>query len=130
MEHTVNIRKLLAENIRTLRTELHLTQQELAEKIGVIPLTISNIERGDAWPKPETLAKIAQALHIQPYKLFLDTQNDKMIPADQVIKDNSRLLEVLTSELEKNMHGAISESTKSAVHNESKKEFLIKHPKH
>jgi transcriptional regulator with XRE-family HTH domain len=129
MEYTINIRKLLAENIRTLRTELHLTQQELAEQTGVIPLTISNIERGDAWPKPETLAKIAQALQIQPYKLFLDSKNDKMIPTDQVIKDNSRLLAMLKSELEKNMHAEITESSESAVHDKSKKAFLIKHPK-
>lgn len=45
-----------------------LTQKELAEKVGVRPSTISNIEGGKR-PGMKTIRKLAEALEIQPTEI-------------------------------------------------------------
>jgi transcriptional regulator with XRE-family HTH domain len=102
MEHSFNIQKILAENVRQARIQKHLTQQELAEKAGIITLSVSNIERQEAWPRPDTLEAIAVILELRPFELFIDHENDTIVPYEQVVRANSRVLELLQTELEKN----------------------------
>ena len=57
--------------LRTARTKAGLTQEELAEKSGVEQTTISNLETGRVQsPQWDTVAKLADALGLDPYKLF------------------------------------------------------------
>ena len=55
--------------LRELRQERVLSQRELAEKAGVSPKTILDIEQGRIRPQPRTLRKIAEALDIEPSRL-------------------------------------------------------------
>ena len=51
--------------LRQLRTELRLTQEELAEASGVRPRTLSDLERGVAvTPQRETIRRLADALQL------------------------------------------------------------------
>ena len=51
--------------LRQLRTELQLTQEELAEASGVRPRTLSDLERGVAvTPQRETIRRLADALRL------------------------------------------------------------------
>ena len=43
---------------------------ELAEKADISIPFLSNIERNNKWPHPDTLAKIAKALDVEVYMLF------------------------------------------------------------
>ena len=52
---------MLSERIAALRKERGLTQEQLAEIIGVTPTHMSVIERGVKAPKLETFVKIANA---------------------------------------------------------------------
>lgn len=52
------------------RKELHMTQEELAEKIGVTDGYISKIELGYQQPGFETLSKIGKELNIDETELF------------------------------------------------------------
>ncbi|OUP18394.1 hypothetical protein B5F29_11350 [Lachnoclostridium sp. An196] len=52
----------IGKNIRILRTEKKMTQDELAEKLFVSHQTVSNYERGKTHPDIETLMKIANIL--------------------------------------------------------------------
>jgi transcriptional regulator with XRE-family HTH domain len=54
-------RKLLVQR----RNELGLTQQQLADKLGCIQLSVSNIEIGKNQPTPEMLQKICKALGLE-----------------------------------------------------------------
>ena len=54
----------MGERVALKRKELHLTQEQLAEKVGVSLQTISNIEGGKKAARPENIAKIAAALEI------------------------------------------------------------------
>lgn len=52
------------ERLRQLRKERNLTQQQLAELIGVKNGVISFYELGDRIPSPAVLRKLALALHV------------------------------------------------------------------
>lgn len=55
-----------ADNIRHARSKLGLSQEELAEKVGVSRTTVTQWERGDYLPKLERMAKLSEALETTP----------------------------------------------------------------
>jgi len=65
-----NLRFLLSSNIKKRREELGLSQALLAEKAGISPHHIAQIEQQNRFPKPETLERIAVALEINSSELF------------------------------------------------------------
>lgn len=52
----------IAENIAARRAELNLTQEELAEKVGVTQAFISLVEKGFKTPSVEVSKRLAEAL--------------------------------------------------------------------
>lgn len=61
------------DRLRQLRKERNLTQQQLAELIGVKNGVISFYELGDRTPSPAVLRKLALALHVTAdYLLGID----------------------------------------------------------
>lgn len=52
------------DRMRKIREELNLTQEELAEKIGVAVLQINRYEKGKTQPSGEIVKEIALALHV------------------------------------------------------------------
>ena len=59
------IYKRVGENIRRLRRKSGLTQEELAELVGMNPKSIIEIEAGKRNPTLKTLKKIALALKVE-----------------------------------------------------------------
>ena len=53
------------EKIRLIRETKGLTQEQVAEKLGVSPTVYGDIERGDTDPKLSKLEKIAEILEIR-----------------------------------------------------------------
>lgn len=51
------------EKLKTLRTSQKLTQQQLAERIGVAKSVVSYYESGDRYPSYDVLVKIARIFH-------------------------------------------------------------------
>lgn len=74
----------LGRNITRLRKELGMTQDELAEKVGVRKQSISNIERGNSYPTLENLEKISQVLRANAIQLF-GTANEIAVSDTPVI---------------------------------------------
>lgn len=66
----MDIRGLFGRQLKKLREDNGLTQEELAEAIGVTPQHLSDIERGKYSPGFTKLPLIAYALHIQIKDLF------------------------------------------------------------
>ena len=64
------IRGILSGNIRRHRQSRNLSQADLAEKLDISVNFLCNIENGNRWISPQTLAKFASALNIEPYELF------------------------------------------------------------
>ncbi len=66
----MGIKKELGLKIKRMRTELGLTQEELAEKIDISQRTLAGIEIGENFLTAETLDKIIKALKTTPEELF------------------------------------------------------------
>ncbi len=60
----------LGEQLRYLRKEQDLKQENLAEKIGVHPTYIGKIEGGKSNPSTITLFKLSRALKVKLSKVF------------------------------------------------------------
>jgi transcriptional regulator with XRE-family HTH domain len=80
-----DLRNLLSSNVKAYRTELGLSQAELAEKAGISIPFLSAIECCTKWPSAETLTGIAQALGLEAFQLLRpqeqETANIKKIIA-------------------------------------------------
>lgn len=70
MEEYENLKSVLALNVSKLRKKNSLTQEELAEKIGISDQTIGKIERKECWAYDTTIQKIAEYFKIPPYALL------------------------------------------------------------
>lgn len=57
--------------VKDLRKDLHLTQQELADKSGLTKNTIFRIEKGSQKPKMENIIKLAKSLNVTPNDILL-----------------------------------------------------------
>lgn len=66
-----NIKLLLGKRIKELRRKKGFTQEQLAEKIGIGTPNISYFETGKFTPAIETIQKIASALDVEIYELYM-----------------------------------------------------------
>jgi len=64
------IRGILARNIKSFREHRKWSQADLAEYSDISIPFLSEIERGNKWPYPDTLAKIAKAFDVKIHELF------------------------------------------------------------
>src|SRR5215213_3778362 len=60
----------IGDKLRAVRTRRLLTQEELAERAGVSPSTVVNIERDNREPHFRTIRKLAKALDVDPTQLL------------------------------------------------------------
>ena len=66
----MELKKQLGENIKKYRKLNKMTQEKLAECVGIEIISISSIETGRYFPTPENLVKISQALNVSLSELF------------------------------------------------------------
>ena len=99
MENNANIKKLLGRRIKELRTRKRMTQEELAERVGIGERNLSKIECGNNFITAETLSNILSALDVEAVELFdfkhlSDTEELKkeLIEAIQMNKVDLNLL--------------------------------------
>ncbi len=66
----MNQLKLFGKRVKELRKKNNLTQEQLAEKIGVYQKQIGNIETGVCFTTFQTLEKLAQVFNVEIEELF------------------------------------------------------------
>lgn len=96
----MNIKKNFGKKIKEKRLEHQLTQEQLAEKIGISPKSLSQIELGNNFVSAENLELICSALKISPKVLFdFDMQEldrvEQMDYINQKINNNHKLLNLV-----------------------------------
>lgn len=69
----MDIVKVFARNVRKYRTEKGVSQETLAEKASLHRTYICAVEREKRSISLDNIQKIADALDIETYKLFIDT---------------------------------------------------------
>jgi transcriptional regulator with XRE-family HTH domain len=62
--------RVIGENVRRRRTELRLTQVELAGRLGITQGAISDVENGRRSPLMGTLARMSEILEVPPSYLL------------------------------------------------------------
>ncbi|GHV39541.1 hypothetical protein AGMMS49546_11780 [Spirochaetia bacterium] len=65
-----DLREALGKNIKLFRFHRNLSQANLAEKAEISITFLSDLERGNKWPYPDTLTSLANALDIEVFELF------------------------------------------------------------
>lgn len=68
----MDILKVFSTNVRKYRLNINLSQEQLAEKCGMHRTYISGIECCRRSISLENIQRIADALNVETYKLFLD----------------------------------------------------------
>jgi transcriptional regulator with XRE-family HTH domain len=63
-------RHVLGAHLRSARTRRNLTQEALAERIGIHPSYLGSIERGRRNVPLDTLCRLAWALRLEPHDLL------------------------------------------------------------
>ncbi len=93
-----DIKVLVGQRIKTIRKTKKLTQEKLAELIGIEPQSLSYMETGKFSPSPDTLQKLGEVLEVRPYEFyyFEDVTEKEM---EQVvigaIKHNKKFLKLV-----------------------------------
>ena len=64
------LKKKFGQKVQSLRLEAGITQEQLADAVGLTIESISNIERGIFGPKFDNLEKIAEVLGVPVKELF------------------------------------------------------------
>jgi transcriptional regulator with XRE-family HTH domain len=67
----LDLRTILAQNIKNTRRTLHITQEKLAEYADLSLSSIIDIERRRTWVSDRTLLSIAKALNMEAYQLLM-----------------------------------------------------------
>lgn len=78
--------------LKALLLEKGITGKDLAEKVRVSAVAISNIVSGNSFPKPELLKKIADELDVDIRELFIPTRGPSAEPV--YINRNGEFLKV------------------------------------
>jgi len=70
VKHFLGLNQVVASNLRRLRKELGISQEELAEKCGLHRTYIGAIERSERNITLQTLEKLAESLGVSPHDLL------------------------------------------------------------
>jgi len=84
------IKAVLGANIKHYRRKLHLSQEQLAEKLEITPKHLSTIETGATFVSAELLEKISRQLLVSASTLFysveeLSTDDNLLGKIDNII---------------------------------------------
>jgi transcriptional regulator with XRE-family HTH domain len=93
---TLNLRDILAANIKKQREKLGITQEKLAEKANISAAMMNDIEGCRTWISDKTLKNLSLALGIETYRLFIpEVISAEAIPAEEVLELTRDLQEML-----------------------------------
>ncbi len=95
----MNIKILFGKKVKEYRTKLLLTQEELAEKIGISAKSLSQIELGNNFVSAETLEAICKALNTNPKNLFNFAEREPAKNLEYIknkLENNDYLLEKIS----------------------------------
>lgn len=84
---------VFSKNIKYIRKEKGLTQEQLAEQSELTVKYISHLERGLSFPSADSLDRIANALGVPVYRLFFPEEQETVIPKDVLKKELHRIID-------------------------------------
>lgn len=92
----IEVRKVLAENLKTLRKQKGLSQLKFSNEIGMAFTFINDIENCKKWVSPETIAKFASFFDV-PVSTFFDDKSNSSNNKSQ----NEFIIKTISEEVQK-----------------------------
>lgn len=87
----------LAENIKNLRTQKHLTQKDLGKKIGVTTSTVASYESQDRLPSIAVLIKLSAEFNVS-IEYLLGINKNKTIDVSELSDKQISALNVIVEQ--------------------------------
>jgi len=90
MEETTPLKEIFSKNLRKNRRKCGFSQEKLAEKAGISTQYLAMMEIARKFPTSEVLERIAVALNIEVYELFLidhSPRNELELLRQDIIKE-------------------------------------------
>lgn len=106
--------QIFSYNIKKYR-QGRFTQEALAEEAGLSPQQINGIEGGRKFVSTESLLKIATALNIEVYQLFIP--QDKKTLIIEETPENERIRAQLTEEIVEQIRLSVNKSLDKVKNN-------------
>lgn len=97
-----DLRVLLSANLKWFRSLQNISQAALASKVGLTHNFINDIENCKRWTSPQTIAKLALVLGVEPYQLFLPELKNgdpRSYSFNRYLEDFSNSLDAMQREL-------------------------------
>ena len=95
-----DLRKILSLNIKNHRKTLGLSQVKLAEQAGISANMIKDIEGCRTWVSDKTLIKLAHALKVDTYRLFVSSSTHDGVLDKTVITDLIQSIRKIRKEID------------------------------
>ena len=99
-------KELLGQRIKFFRENRNLTQERLAEKVGIDSKHLSRIENGRNYPSLETLEKILTNLNVSYEDIF---NFQTLVPRDKLIENITEKLGTLPDDKLKTVYLIVNE---------------------
>ena len=90
----------IGKKLKELRKSNNLTQQQLAERIGVAKSIIRYYENGERCPSYDVLIKITRIFHVTSDYL-LDIHKNRTIDVSDLSEDDIKIIELMANALRK-----------------------------
>lgn len=85
----MNILEVFSTNVRAGRKRLGLSQEDFAERCGLHRTYTSALERGKRNISLKNIQIIADALNVETYTLFIDSQNADAVKPNTIHPDQN-----------------------------------------
>ena len=115
MESGAEILETLSTNIKNFRKVRGWTQEKLAEEAEMSVQAINFFEGRRRWPGEDSLSKIASALNIEVYQLFIP--QDKTPVVIEETPENEKIRAQLTDEIVEQIRLAVNKSLDKVKNN-------------
>ena len=88
------------DKLKSLRKGLKLTQQQLAERVGVAKSVVSYYEASERYPSYDVLVKLAHIFHVSTDYL-LDVEKIRTLDVSDLTEDDIMVLQTVADALRK-----------------------------
>ena len=102
----MNLKESFAENLKRIRKQRGLTQEELAELVNVAPRHISFIETAKSFPSSDLLERLSNALNTNYTDFF---EYNKEISREETIKNITEIIKKLDNKKLKYIYKMVKE---------------------
>jgi transcriptional regulator with XRE-family HTH domain len=123
------IRQILAQNIKSRREKLGLSQEKLAEAASMSVQTINTIEGCRMWVSDKTVTRLAKALDIEIFQLFVPYQANKneitASPAAILLELRQKVKNEVNN-LNLQIDADFNEALKSPINRQNEKELSVR----